>query len=90
MNKKRIMLLAAVAFVALSASGCGYNTLNAKHQGVRAKWAGVETQLQRRADLIPNLFEAAQGRGHTGARGLRPDRRGALAALERNERPAAR
>ena len=63
MNKKRIGLLAFVVFVAATASGCGYNTLQAKHQNVKAKWAGIETQLQRRADLIPNLFEAAKAAG---------------------------
>ncbi|MDQ3586496.1 MAG: LemA family protein, partial [Acidobacteriota bacterium] len=39
------------------------NTLQSKQQNVRAKWAGVESQLQRRADLIPNLFEAAKAAG---------------------------
>jgi LemA protein len=63
MNKKRIGLLAFVVLVAVTASGCGYNTLQAKHQNVKAKWAGIETQLQRRADLIPNLFEAAKAAG---------------------------
>jgi LemA protein len=63
MNKKRMLLLAAVVFIAASASGCGYNTLQTKQQNVKAKWAGIETQLQRRADLIPNLFEAAKAAG---------------------------
>ncbi|HEX8072396.1 MAG TPA: LemA family protein [Pyrinomonadaceae bacterium] len=63
MDKKRIGLLALIVLVAATASGCGYNTLQAKHQNVRAKWSGVETQLQRRADLIPNLFEAAKAAG---------------------------
>jgi LemA protein len=47
----------------MTASGCGYNTLQSKQQNVRAKWAGVENQLQRRADLIPNLVAAAQSAG---------------------------
>ena len=63
MNKKRIGLLAFVVLVAVMASGCGYNTLQTKQQNVKAKWAGIETQLQRRADLIPNLFEAAKAAG---------------------------
>ncbi|CAN5234034.1 MAG: LemA family protein [Pyrinomonadaceae bacterium] len=63
MNKRRILLLACVVFVSITASGCGYNTLQSKQQNVRAKWAGVESQLQRRADLIPNLFEAAKAAG---------------------------
>jgi len=54
------MLAIAVTVIAVSTSGCGYNTLNTKQQNVRAKWAGVETQLQRRADLIFNAAEAAK------------------------------
>ena len=63
MNKRRFLLLAFVVFVSMTASGCGYNTLQSKQQNVRAKWAGVENQLQRRADLIPNLVAAAQSAG---------------------------
>lgn len=57
---KRLVMLLAVATVSLVASGCGYNTLTTKHQNVKGKWANVETQLQRRADLINNLTEAAK------------------------------
>jgi LemA protein len=60
MKTRRVLLLTLVAFVALAASGCGYNTLTAKHQNVKEKWANIEAQLQRRADLIPNTFEAAR------------------------------
>jgi LemA protein len=63
MNKRRMLLLALAVFVSVTASGCGYNTLQTKHQNVRAKWASVENQLQRRADLIPNAFEAAKAAG---------------------------
>ncbi|HKO97714.1 MAG TPA: LemA family protein [Pyrinomonadaceae bacterium] len=60
MNQRRLSLLALVIFVAATASGCGYNTLTTKQQNVKGKWANVETQLQRRADLINNLVEAAK------------------------------
>lgn len=60
MNKGRMLLLALVALASVTMSGCGYNTLQAKQQNVRAKWAGVENQLQRRADLIGNLVETAK------------------------------
>ena len=63
MNKRKMMLLALVVFATVTNSGCGYNTLQSKQQNVKAKWAGIETQLQRRADLIPNLFEAAKAAG---------------------------
>jgi LemA protein len=63
MNKRRILLLALAIFASVAASGCGYNTLQSKQQNVRAKWSNVESQLQRRADLIPNAFEAAKAAG---------------------------
>src|SRR5688572_5510428 len=60
MIQRRIVLLALVVFVAATASGCGYNTFTTKQQNVKAKWANVEAQLQRRADLINNLVESAK------------------------------
>src|SRR3989442_14899244 len=63
MKFRRLLLLFSIAVISVAASGCGYNTLTTKQQNVKAKWANVETQLQRRADLIPNLFEAAKAAG---------------------------
>jgi LemA protein len=63
MNKRRALLLSLVVLISIAASGCGYNTLTTKQQNVKAKWANIEVQLQRRADLIPNLFEAAKAAG---------------------------
>jgi LemA protein len=63
MNRKRILLLALIVLAAVAGTGCGYNTLNAKQQNVRGKWANVESQLQRRADLIMNLIETAKMAG---------------------------
>ena len=63
MVSRRISLLTLVIFISISASGCGYNTLTTKQQNVKGKWANVETVIQRRADLIPNLFEAAKAAG---------------------------
>src|SRR3712207_1753658 len=63
MNTRRVLLLTLVAFVAFAASGCGYNTLTGKQQNVRRSWADVESRLQRRADLVPNLVGAAQSAG---------------------------
>jgi LemA protein len=60
MTQRRIWLLALVIFVATSASGCSYNTLTTKHENVKGKWANVETQLQRRSDLLNNLIETAK------------------------------
>src|ERR671916_2155533 len=63
MNIRRVLLLTLVAFVAFASSGCGYNTLTSKQQNVRRSWADVESRLQRRADLVPNLVAAAQSAG---------------------------
>src|SRR5678809_248323 len=63
MKMRRLVVLFAVVLISVSASGCGYNTLTTKHENVKAKWANVETQLQRRGDLLPNLAEAAKMAG---------------------------
>ena len=63
MNRRRSLLFAAVVLVAVASSGCGYNTLTAKQQNVRRSWSDIETNLQRRADLIPNLVATAQSAG---------------------------
>ncbi|MCC3244768.1 LemA family protein [Methylocystis sp. WRRC1] len=52
----------AVAIVAgLSLSGCGYNTIPTLEENAKAKWSDVQSQYQRRADLIPNLVATVQG-----------------------------
>jgi LemA protein len=62
-NTKHLIILAFVGLLTVASSGCSYNTLQQKQQNVKAKWSNVETQLQRRADLIPNAFEAAKAAG---------------------------
>ena len=60
MKFRRLLLLFSIAVISVAASGCGYNTLTTKQQNVKAKWSNVETQLQRRSDLINNLVESAK------------------------------
>jgi LemA protein len=50
-----------LGFVALSLSGCSYNKFVSQEEAVKAQWAQVENQLQRRNDLIPNLVETVKG-----------------------------
>jgi LemA protein len=57
----RAWFVASVAFAVLSLSGCGYNSLQSKDEGVKAAWSEVVNQYQRRADLIPNLVNTVKG-----------------------------
>jgi LemA protein len=55
-------LLAGFALLALVAlSGCGYNTLQAQDEQVKASWSEVLNQYKRRADLVPNLVNTVKG-----------------------------
>lgn len=45
----------------LTVSGCGYNTMQANEEAVKAAWGDVEASYQRRTDLIPNLVEVVKG-----------------------------
>ncbi len=57
---KRFLAI-AMAVVTLSLSGCGYNTLQSTDESIKASWAEVINQYQRRADLIPNLVNTVKG-----------------------------
>ncbi len=50
-----------VTFMALALSGCGYNTLQTTDEDIKATWAEVLNQYQRRADLVPNLVNVVKG-----------------------------
>jgi LemA protein len=53
-----MLVLAAMATLL---SGCGYNSLQSGDEQVKAAWADVLNQYQRRADLIPNLVRTVEG-----------------------------
>jgi LemA protein len=61
MTNTRLMaaLLAPVAMVSLS--GCGINSIPTAEEEAKARWADVQNQYQRRADLVPNLVESVKG-----------------------------
>ena len=63
MKMRRLSIVFLLALISLTAGGCGYNTLTTKQQNVKGKWANVETQLQRRGDLLNNLVESAKMAG---------------------------
>src|SRR4249919_533953 len=53
--------LVVLAVAALPLTGCSYNKFVGQEEAVKAQWAQVENQLQRRNDLIPNLVETVKG-----------------------------
>ncbi len=53
------ILVAAVAAVILSS--CGYNTMQQQEEAVFKAWGDLESTMQRRADLIPNLVNTVKG-----------------------------
>lgn len=58
MKKLNVLILLIFSIIA---GGCGYNTLQAGDEQIKASWAEVVNQYQRRADLIPNLVETVKG-----------------------------
>ena len=57
----RISALAAVVVLTPAAAGCGINAIPTKEEAAKARWADVQSQYQRRADLVPNLVATVQG-----------------------------
>jgi LemA protein len=58
---KRFGIWVAVLCSLMMLSSCGYNSLQQKEESVFKAWGDVETNLQRRADLIPNLVQTVKG-----------------------------
>jgi LemA protein len=56
---RRFGLLAPLA--AISLAGCGLNSVPTAEEQVNAAWANVQSEYQRRADLIPNLVNTVKG-----------------------------
>ena len=57
----RKLLTILLATLTLGLGGCGYNTFQTTDEQVKAGWAEVVNQYQRRADLIPNLVATVKG-----------------------------
>jgi LemA protein len=54
-------LIAIAPLALMSLSGCGVNSVPTAEEEAKAKWANVQADYQRRADLIPNLVETVKG-----------------------------
>ncbi|KQY96363.1 LemA family protein [Brevundimonas sp. Root1423] len=57
----RVSALAAVVVLTPAVAGCGINAIPTKEEAAKARWADVQSQYQRRSDLVPNLVATVQG-----------------------------
>jgi len=60
-TRRTAVQLVVVALAALPLTGCSYNKFVGQEEAIKSQWAQVESQLQRRNDLIPNLVETTKG-----------------------------
>lgn len=58
---KKLLRTALLLAVVLMATSCGYNKLQVMEEAVFKAWGDIESNLQRRADLIPNLVATVKG-----------------------------
>ncbi|HEY5328018.1 MAG TPA: LemA family protein [Mucilaginibacter sp.] len=58
--KNLLIVLGVIVFISLI-GGCSYNSMVSKEENVKAKWGAVQSQYQRRSDLIPNLVATVKG-----------------------------
>ena len=59
--KRTAARLVTALMMLVMVSGCGYNALQTKEEAVFKAWGDIESNLQRRADLIPNLVATVKG-----------------------------
>lgn len=58
---RNVSAVVAIVSASMLVSGCSYNRFVSQEEAVKAQWAQVQNQLQRRNDLIPNLVESTKG-----------------------------
>jgi LemA protein len=58
---RSIMARLAMLTMALSLAGCGLNSVPTAEETAKARWADVQNEYQRRADLVPNLVATVKG-----------------------------
>ena len=61
MTRRSSARVIVMALAVLPLTGCSYNKFVSQDEAIKAQWAQVENQLQRRNDLIPNLVETVKG-----------------------------
>jgi LemA protein len=60
-TRRTALGLVMLALAVLPLTGCSYNRFVSQEEAIKAQWAQVQNQLQRRNDLIPNLVETVKG-----------------------------
>lgn len=60
-QQMRLLKFPVLLLVVLQLSGCGYNSFQSSDEEIKAAWAEVLNQYQRRADLVPNLVNVVKG-----------------------------
>lgn len=58
---KKLFFALVIMVGAMSLSSCSYNSMVTADENVKGKWGQVQTQYQRRSDLIPNLVSTVKG-----------------------------
>ncbi len=61
MNRTRLKIALLAPMAAVSLTACGINSIPTAEEEAKGRWADVQNQYQRRADLIPNLVASVQG-----------------------------
>jgi len=61
MHRRTALGMLALMLAAVPLTGCSYNRFVGQEEAIKAQWAQVQNQLQRRNDLIPNLVETVKG-----------------------------
>jgi LemA protein len=61
MHRTRKATVVGALALAVALQGCGYNSIQAADEDVKAAWAEVQNQFQRRLDLVPNLVNTVKG-----------------------------
>lgn len=61
-SRNLVLIVIVAAILILGGCGCsGYNNMVSLDENVKAKWANVQSDYQRRADLVPNLVSTVKG-----------------------------
>src|SRR5262245_36277636 len=58
---RQLLRSTLLVVIAAGVAGCSYNKFTTQEEAIKAQWAQVQNQIQRRNDLIPNLVDTVKG-----------------------------